>query len=387
MNIRKLFAPCISSLILLSLGLASVSTPLVAATTAPSATSTKSQSADLRAYLDSVQWYQRALAKLPLPDDPSNREFFAAFAASTIPSQFYEKAIPVLERYISPKDAHTLGIMARKRPVPTADQQAALESFARIDQKAKPELEHIWDALIDAFSKHNVERAIAEVQRSIADLAAHDESDYIPAINKVGLSYLDQINSLIVNLYARQWSASKVREIRCAETSPDVALAPATLLAKGGFASAHRALDKCEGALQTQEKSNESAFNDFVMKTQAIKVADRSSLLRQMKEASLTVNRHAQELSQLHRQLLNAQRRLVRMMESRSEHVHLEDGQLAFDSDEDVAHVNRIVDDIVTRGEAINAFLYRLRQNNILLRGLDLHDGVTAPAKPAENAQ
>lgn len=373
--------------LVLSLGLASVTPPVVAATPATSATPTTSQSADLRAYLDSVQWYQRALAKLPHPDDPSNREFFAAFAANTTPDQFYAKALPVLERYLSAKDAHTLGIMARKRPVPAADQQAALESLARIDQQAKPDMEHIWGALIDAFSQHNLERAIAEVQRSIADLAAHEEPDYMPSVNKVGLSYLDKIDSLIVNLYARQWNASKVRETRCGESSPEAALAPAALLAKGGFASAHKALDDCERALQSQEASNESAFNDFMMKAQAIKVADRTSVLKQMEEASLTVNKHAQKLSELHRQLLNDQRRLVNLMEARREHVHLEDGQLAFDSDEDVAQVNRIVDDIVTHGEAINAFLYQVRQNSVLLRGVDLHDGVTAPTKPAENAQ
>jgi hypothetical protein len=361
--------------------------PLIAAAPAPSATSTARQSADLRAYLDNVQWYQRELAKLAHLEDPSNTEFFAAFAASTTPDQFYAKALPVLERYISPKDANTLGTMARKRPVSAADQQAALKSFANIDQKAKSELAYVWDTLIDAFSQHNLERAIAEVQRSIADLATHDEPGYMPSVNKVGLSYLDQIDSLIVNLYARQWNASKVRESRCSESSPDAALAPATLLAKGGFASAHRVLDECERALQTQETSNESAFNDFVMKAHAIKVADRSFLLKQMEEASLTVNKRAQELIQLHHQLLNDQRRLVNMMEARREHVHLEDGQLAFDSDEDVAQVNRIVDDIVTHGEAINAFLYQLRQNSVLLRGVDLHDGVTAPAKPAANAQ
>lgn len=361
--------------------------PLVAATPTPSETPTASPGADLRAYLDSVQWYQRELAKLPHPDDPSNREFFAVFAATTTPDQFYAKALPVLERYISLKDAHTLGIIARKRAVPEPDRRSALESFARIDQKARPALEQIWEALIETFSQHNLERAITEVQRSIVDLAAHDEPDYVPSVNKIGLSYLDEIDSLTVTLYARQWNASKVRETRCRETSPDGALAPATLLAPGGFASAHRALDECERALQTQETSNESAFNEFRTKAQAVKVADRSALLKQMEEASLTVHKRARELSQLQRQLLNDQRRLVSMMEARREHVHLEDGQLAFDTDEDVAQINRIVDDIVTHGEAINAFLYQQRQNSVLLRGVDLHDGVNPTAMPAANAK
>jgi len=373
----------------LSLSLAGVTPPLVAAAAAPArtATATASQSADLRAYLDSVQWYQRALANVPHLDDPSNREFFAAFAATTTPDQFYDKALPILERYISPEDAHALGIMARKRPASAADQQAAKESFTKIDQKAMPELRQVWDALMDAFSQHNLNRAIAEVQHSITDMAMHDEPDYMPSVNKVGLSYLDQIDSLIVNLYARQWNASKVRDTRCAEASPDAALAPAKLLAQGGFASAHSALDECERALQTQETSNESAFNDFVTKTLAIKVAGRSSLLKQMEDASLTVNKRAQELSQLHRQLLNDQRRLVSMLEARREYIHFEDGQLVFDSDEDIVQVNSIIDDIITRGEAINAFLYQLRQSSVLLRDIDLHDGVIAPTRPAASEQ
>jgi len=78
---------------------------------------------------------------------------------------------------------------------------------------------------------------------------------------------------------------------------------------------------------------------------------------------------------------------LVNMMESRREHIHLEEGQLEFDSDEDVEQVNRILDDIVTHGEAINAFLYQLRQSSVLLHDVDLRDGVAAPVKPATNLQ
>lgn len=370
-----------------SLGIACVTMPLVAATSAPATATIEGENADLRAYLYSVKWYQRALAMRPIPDDPANREFLAVFAATATPDQFYAKALPVFERYLSPKDTRTLGTIARKRPVSQTDQQAALEAFARIDQKAKPELEQFWESLMEAFSQHYLERAIAEVQRSIADMVAHIEPDYMPSVNKIGLSYMDQIVSLTVNLYGKQWNASKVREIRCSEASPDAALAPEALLAKGGFASAHRALDECERAFQVQETSNGAAFNDFLTKIQEIKIADQSSLLKKMEEASLAVNKRALELSQLHRKVLNDQRRLVNMMESRREHIHLEEGQLEFDSDEDVEQVNRILDDIVTHGEAINAFLYQLRQSSVLLHDVDLRDGVAAPVKPATNLQ
>ena len=359
----------------------------LAAVPAPSSTSTAHYAADLRAYLDSVHWYEHALAKIPHLNDPSNREFFDAFAAATTPDEFYAQAMPIFESYISPKDAHTLGLMAHQRPVPLADKKAAMEAFALIDEHAKPKLRHVWDALMDAFSQHNLERAVAEVRRSIADMAAHTEPDYIPSVGEVGLSYLDQLDALIVKLYARQWNASKLRESRCGAASPDTALAPAALLAQGGFASAHKALDECERALQTQEATNEAAFKDFTTDAQAIQLADRSRLPKQMEQDSLAAHQRAQKLSRLHRQLLGDQRRLVSMMEARHEHVHIEDGQLVFDSDEDVAQVNRIVDDIVTHGAAINDFVYQVRQDSVLLRGVDLHDDVSATAKPAANTQ
>jgi hypothetical protein len=41
--------------------------------------------------------------------------------------------------------------------------------------------------LVDAFSRHNLELAIAEVRRSVTDMAAHAEPDYVSyAIDAVG---------------------------------------------------------------------------------------------------------------------------------------------------------------------------------------------------------
>jgi hypothetical protein len=41
--------------------------------------------------------------------------------------------------------------------------------------------------LVDAFSRHNLELAIAEVRRSVTDMAAHFEPDYVSyAIDAVG---------------------------------------------------------------------------------------------------------------------------------------------------------------------------------------------------------
>lgn len=373
--------------LVLALGLATMRPEVLAAVPAPSATSTARHAADLRVYLDSVHWHAHALAKIPHLEDPSNREFFDAFAAATTPDEFYARAMPIFESYISPKDAHTLSLMAHQRPVSAADRQAALEAFAQIDEHAKPKLRHVWDALMDDFSQHSFERAIAEVRRSIADMASHTEPDYIPGVRKVGLAYLDQLTSLTVTLYARQWNAAKLRESVCRTANPDSTLAPAALLAQGGFASAHKALDECERALQAQEASNEAAFKDFTTKAQAIRLSDGSLLRKQMEQASVTVHERAQELSGLNRQLLDAQRRLVSMMEARREHVRIEDGQLTFDSDEDVAQVNRIVDDIEVHGNAINDFVHQVRQDSVLLRGIDLRDGVSPTEKPAAGTQ
>jgi hypothetical protein len=295
--------------------------------------------------------------------------------------------MPIFESYVPAKEAHTLSQMASGRTVSPTDKQAALDAFASIEEHAKPKLRHVWDALMDAFSQHTLERAIAEVRRSLADMAVHTEPDYMPSVGKVGLSYVDQMASLTVTLYARQWNASKLRDSRCAAASPDHALAPATVLASGGFAAAHRALDECERALQTQEATNEAAFKDFSTGAQAIQLADQSSLRKQMEQASLAVHERARKLSQLHRQLLDDQRRLVSVMEARREHVRIEDGQLTFDTDEDVVQVNRVVDDIVAHGQAINDFLYQVRDNSPLLRGVDLHDNVSSTAKPVADVQ
>jgi len=373
----------------LLLALALGTTPIggQAAVPVPSSTSTARHAADLRAYLDSIHWHEHALVEIPHSNVPSEREFFDAFAKATTPDEFYAKAMPIFESYIPAKEAHTLSQMASGRPVSTTDKQAALDAFASIEEHAKPKLRHVWDALMDAFSQHTLERAIAEVRRSIADMAAHTEPDYMPSVGKVGLSYVDQMASLTVTLYARQWNASKLRDGRCAAASPDNALAPATLLAPGGFAAAHRALDECERALQTQEATNEAAFKDFSTGAQAVQLVDQSRLREQLEQVSQAAHERARKLSQLHHQLLDDQRRLVSMMEARREHVRIEDGQLTFDTDDDVVQVNRLVDDIVAHGQAINDFLYQVRDNNPLLRGVDLHDDVSATAKPVADVQ
>ena len=361
--------------------------PALYAATPTSLTSASSYDADLRAYLDSVHWYEHALASVPHLDDPFNREFFAAFAATATPDEFYAKALPIFESYISPKNAHTLALIAQRRPVAPADQQAALEAFSMIDQHAKPKLRHVWDALMDAFSQHNLERAIAEVRRSIADMTAHDEPDYVPSVGKVGLSFLDHMDSLTVKLYAQQWNASKLKESTCSEPRLAAALAPASLLANGGFVSAHKALDECQRALQTQEASNQAAFEEFTTKVRAIQLTDRSSLLKHIEQASLEVHERAQTLGQLHRQLLEDQARLLSAIETRREKIHIEGGELTFESDDDVAQVNHIVDDIVTHGDAINDFLRQVRQGSPLLRGIDFRDGASTDEKAAADSQ
>jgi hypothetical protein len=200
--------------------LTGISPQALAATAPAAAAPAAAYAVDLRAYLDSIHWYERALADRPHLDDPYNREFFAAFSASMTPDRFYAQALPVFERYIPPAEARTLGAMARKRPVPAADQQAALAAFAKVDLLAGAALAKIWDGLIDDFSNTAIERSVAELRRSIADMAAHDEPGYVPRVNKVGLSYLDRINALTITLYATQWQASKAKETRCAGTNP-----------------------------------------------------------------------------------------------------------------------------------------------------------------------
>lgn len=363
--------------LLVALALAIVTPAPSAATPAAPSASSADYDADLRAYLDSIHWYEHALVNIPHLDDQSNREFFTAFTAAAKPDDFYAKALPVFESYISPKDAHTLALLAHRRPVPPADRRAALESFSMIDEHAKPKLRHVWDALMDDFSRRNMERAMIEVRRSIADMAAHDEPDYIPAVGKVGLPYLDYLDTLIVRLYAQQWNASKRKETRCGESSLFAALAPATLLGQGGFASARAKLDECERALETQEASNDAAYQEYLTKVQAIPLSDQSVIPKRIKQFSLEVQQRAQTLGQMHRQLLIDQRRLVSAMETRRERVQIQDGQPVFDSDDDVAEVNRVVDDIVAHTEAINDFLRQGRAQSPLLRGIDLHDGIT----------
>jgi hypothetical protein len=370
-----------------ALGASTVAPVAQAETPTTSPTSTASYDADLRTYLNSIHWYEHALARVPHLDDPFNREFFTAFAAASTPDEFYAKAMPIFESYISPKDARTLALMAQRRPVAPADQQTALEAFSMIDQHAKPKLRHVWDALMDAFSQHSFERALTEVRHSIADMVAHNEPNYVPSVGKVGLSFLDQIDALIVKLYAQQWNASKLKESRCSEPGVAAVLAPASLLTNGGFVSAHVALDECQLALQTQEASNEAAFKEFTTRAKAIPLTDRSSLLKQIERASLEVHERAQKLGRLHRQFLEDQTRLVSAIEVRREHIHLEDGQLAFDSDDDAVQVNHIVDDIVTHGDAINDFLRQVRQDSPLLRGIDFRDGATTDEKAAADSQ
>lgn len=369
--------------LVLMLGLAGTP-PDTPAATALAAAASASHAADLRAYLDSVRWYESALARLPFPGDRYNQEFFHAFAAATTRDQFYARAVPVLTRHVSPNDARTLGAITRKSPVPQADRQAALQALAKADRKAEPELEQVWQDLMDAFSRQNIDRAVAEIRRSVTDMVAHPEPGYLPKVNKLGLSYLDHMVSLTVRLYAGHRSASQSMASDCDETNIDAAMQPAALLAQGGFAAAHSAIDRCERALQRFDASNKAAFDAFLGEVESMRMADWSFVLKQMETSSAAYHERNLEAVRLYRQVLEGQRKLVNLVETRREHLGIEDGQLVFDSDEDVTRINAIIDGIDSHATALNDFLYQVRQDGVL-RDIDLRDGVTAPtARPAD---
>lgn len=346
--------------------LAGTSLDAMAGTAPSERTAAKYAAYNLYSYLQSDHWFESALAKVPHPDDPYNREFFAAFSSTITADAFYQKAMPVLLRHIPPKDAQTLGAIARKQSVSPIDQQTALLSYELMDKQAGPELARVWSELMENFSRHRLELAAAEIKRGVADLAAHDDPDYVPTLNKLGLGYLDRMVSMNVNLFAKQMRGERIVARSCGDT--DASLQPAVILADGGFAAARAVIDGCERAVQVRETADKSAWNEFeaTVAEMTENLSNRPLALKQLEQAARAHSERNIQYGQLTRQILQDQRNLVSLIEARRKHFHLEDDQLAVDDDGDLAKLNQIAGDLEAHVKAANDFLNQARQNSAL---------------------
>lgn len=378
------------ALAVIVLGLARA--PLAAAAPADTAGKTSASdpayASDLRAYLDSLHFYEKAFQSVVLPSDPAEREFVQAWRASMTPDQFYAKALPVFARYIPPKQAATLGAMARKRPVPLGQQQAALQSYWAMEKnpQVRTDMREVGRELSIAFGQRMNERAIAEMRRAITELGEHRGTGYKVKVNRVGLSWLDRLTWLAVNNVVQQMNVYDTMEHACTASGLDTALRAQQLMAENGITRARQALDGCEQALELAEKSSESAFNQNRADMLALRLPPGADLGEKLDRSARNFYDFSVKYGEINRQLLEARRRFVSLIEARRATAHLDGDRILFESDEDVAEAHRDADEMAALSRTLNEFVYQQRQKS-LLHDIDLHDGITAPQAPAAGPQ
>jgi hypothetical protein len=367
----------------LALGvLAAAPAAAAAGTPAPTAASSPAYASDLRAYLDVVRWYERSVATVPRTGDPFTREVMTGFVASMTADQYYARAMPVFARYIQPKDAQTLGAMARRKPVPLGTQQAALKAYWAMEKIVAPELQAVWRELFKTYTQRMNERMFAEIRRGIADVAAHRGTGHLTTVGRGSLPTLDRIAWLAVHNYVQQANASQAMEKHCKDGAMAVAFLPSTIMAPNGLPVARKALDDCEQALETMEKSNEAAYNELRDGMRALHLPEKSGLAQEMDKGSRGYYDFNIKLGEMNRETLQGYRTLLNLVEARRDHIHLGDDRLLFDSQEDLAEMTRIEGDIKALGTSINDFIYRHRQQSIY-HDIDFHDGVKAAGETA----
>jgi hypothetical protein len=295
--------------------------------------------------------------------------------------KYYAEAMPVFARHIQPKEAQTLGAMARRKPVPLGTQQAALKAYWEMEKTAGPELQRVRLELITAYSRHVNERLIAEIRRSVADVVAHRGTDYKVTVNRVGLPSLDRIAWLVVHNFVQQSNASQVLEKHCRGGAMAVSFLPSTLMASNGLPVARKALDECEQAVEAMEKSNEAAYNEMRDGVLGLHMLEKSAVVQEMDKGAHSRYEMNMKLGEMIRQTLQNYRNMLSLVEARRDHIHLEDDHLLFDSTEDLAEMNHIEGDIKAQVRSINDFVYQHRQKGIF-HDIDFRDGV----KPAGEA-
>jgi len=258
-----------------------------------------------------------------------------------------------------------------------------------MDKQAGPELGRVWNELSKEFGQRMQARATAEIRRAVADLAAHRGTGYTVKLNKIGLPFLDRLAWLSVNNILHQMNASDLMDHSCQSAGIETALQAQKLLAENGIAAARQTLDTCQQALEAMEKSNELAFNQLHQDILALKLPQGVGMAAELDKKAREFYDFSLKYGELSRQLLEAQRRLVSLVEARRATIQMEGDALMFESNEDVIEANRAGGEIASLVKAVNDLVYQERQKSVL-RGLDLHDGITAPeaaaAPPAEGA-
>lgn len=333
---------------------------------------------DLRAFLEAQRWYARLIAVKPTNPDPFTREIATGFAEYMTADRFYAKAMPVFARHIAPRDAQTLGAMARKKPVPLGQQQAALNAYWAMEKTVGPELAPVWRDLIMVYVRAMNERMVAEIRRAVADLAEHRGTGYTVNLNKIGLPTLDRVAWLAVRNHVKQTNAAQAMDKHCTQGAMSVAFLPSTLMASNGLPVARGALDDCQGALETMEKSNEAAFTEFSEGLRALNLPEQYGFAKHLDAASRKYYDFNVKLGEMNRQTLQDYRNLVALVEARREHIQLENGRLLFDNRDDLAEMDRILAAIKAADKSINDFVYQTRQSGAF-HDIDLRDGITAP--------
>lgn len=131
------------------------------------------------------------------------------------------------------------------------------------------------------------------------------------------------------------------------------------------------------------EKSNEQAFGQMHQDSLALKLPDSAGMAAELDKHARAFYDFSLKYGELSRQLLEAQQRLVSLVDARRATIVLEGDAMMFESNEDVVEANRASDEMTALAKAINDLVYQQRQKGVL-RGIDLHDGITAPEQAAE---
>jgi hypothetical protein len=337
---------------------------------------------DLRAFLDKIGAYRIMLAGAEKNADPAQREYFDAFAASMTPDRFYAVMLPIAARHITPEHARTLGAMARGQTVSRDRQTAALQAIANMNKDASQEFKAAGYQLGMDFSKQLQARFVAELRRCAAELAEHRGTGYLVKPNKLGVPTMDRVAVLVVKALGQQLDSAHAVGLACEGTFAGEQYKITDLLTDAGVSMARQGLARCEQALETSGKESEATVDEVRAGMLALSVPGQAAFAERVNTDIRETYEYLIKEGEVGRQLLVMQRRIIDLVEARRAHIQIHGDRLAFESDEDLAQFNQIIEEMTTAGKALNDMIYARRQKGVL-RNIDLHDGITAPEQQA----
>ncbi len=334
--------------------------------------------AALAEYLRKTHFTERAIHSLQtLTMSGAEQDARRSYLTEVTPDRAMAMAIPVLARYLNQKQATELAralqstLMLRaqefelrkatgKKVAPlmiNAREQAEVKRYDSLEgsrilttqrERIEKDLSEAWRDWMTAHMSRYENRLVAIVGRGLDTLENAAEQPQAPviAIDKVGISFYDQMAAVVLNNAVKVDVAERRMRAAMVASGYMQLLDGANLVDKAGIERAKAIMADVDTKVGAHLLELEQLDKERVSGLRAIAMPGKSQFMANIEKTMADNHSFNLRFADSQRKILEVQRRMVQLAESRLGHIKLENGTLMFSSQQDLAMADAIDADL-----------------------------------------